>query len=163
MSRSFRLTRRAEASLVEIAHWTIQNFGPRQADLYEAEVIARCEEAKSQAEAAQFWSPVQKTYGSCGLVNIGGSGRMSQVYMHLERVGEEREAIAKGEVASRSCAVLVSGAEDLRFVRAGEHFLVFLDRPDEVIVVDILHSRSDLPRHVAALSALIDDEGRKDN
>ena len=115
MSRSFRLTRRAEASLVEIAHWTIQNFGPRQADLYEAEVIARC------------------------------------------------EAIAKGEVASRSCAVLVSGAEDLRFVRAGEHFLVFLDRPDEVIVVDILHSRSDLPRHVAALSALINDEGRKDN
>ena len=113
MSRSFRLTRRAEASLVEIAHWTIQNFGPRQADLYEAEVIARC------------------------------------------------EAIAKGEAASRSCAVLVSGAEDL--LRAGEHFLVFLDRPDEVIVVDILHSRSDLPRHVAALSALIDDEGRKDN
>ena len=75
----------------------------------------------------------------------------------------EDEAIAKGEAASRSCAVLVSGAEDLRFVRAGEHFLVFLDRPDEVIVVDILHSRSDLPRHVAALSALIDDEGRKDN
>jgi hypothetical protein len=24
-------------------------------------------------------------------------------------------------------------------VRSGEHFLVFLDRPDEVIIVDILH------------------------
>ncbi|WP_430450529.1 hypothetical protein [Rhodophyticola sp.] len=42
----------------------------------------------------------------------------------------------------------------MRFVRAGEHFLVFLDRPDEIIIVDILHSRSDLPRHIAALMAL---------
>ena len=36
----------------------------------------------------------------------------------------------------------------------GENFLVFLDQPDEVVVVDILHSRSDLPRHLAALKAL---------
>ena len=45
----------------------------------------------------------------------------------------------------------------MRLFRAGEHFLVFLDRPDEVIIVDILHSRSDLPRHVAALTALEGD------
>lgn len=64
------------------------------------------------------------------------------------------EAILNGQVHSRSCAVLVEDAADLRFVRAGEHFLVFLDQPDEVIIVDILHSRSDLPRHVAALAAL---------
>ncbi|MEY8829730.1 type II toxin-antitoxin system RelE/ParE family toxin [Sedimentitalea sp. XS_ASV28] len=106
MSRSLRLTRRAEASLVEIARWTIENFGLRQAELYEAELLSRC------------------------------------------------DAILNGQAHSRSCAVLVDGAEDLRFVRAGEHFLVFLDRPDEVIIVDILHSRSDLPRHVAALNAL---------
>jgi plasmid stabilization system protein ParE len=31
---------------------------------------------------------------------------------------------------------------------------VFLDQPDEVIIVDVLHSRSDLPRHVAALATL---------
>jgi toxin ParE1/3/4 len=106
MSRSFRLTRRAEASLVEIARWTIKTFGPRQAELYEAELLERC------------------------------------------------EAILNGQAHSRSCAILVEDAEDLRFVRAGEHFLVFLDRPHEVIVVDILHSRSDLPRHIAALAAL---------
>ena len=29
MSRSFRLTRRAEASLIEIARWTIEKFGTR--------------------------------------------------------------------------------------------------------------------------------------
>ncbi len=106
MSRSFRLTRRAESSLTEIARWTIETFGLRQAELYEAELLNRC------------------------------------------------ESILKGEAHSRSCADLVDGAKDLRFIRAGEHFLVFLDRSDEIIIVDILHSRSDLPRHVASLSAM---------
>lgn len=114
MSRSLRLTRQAEESLVEIARWTIQNFGPRQADLYEAEIIDRC------------------------------------------------ESIAKGNVLSRSCSILVDDAENLRFTRAGEHFLVFLYQPDEVFVVEILHSRSDLPHHVAALMTL-NGEGRQDN
>ena len=106
MSRSLRLTRRAEASLTEIARWTVETFGLRQAELYEAELLNRC------------------------------------------------ESILDGQAHSRSCAVLVDDVEDLRFIRAGEHFLVFLDQPDEVIIVDILHSRSDLPRHVAALAAL---------
>ncbi len=109
MSRSFRLTRRAEVSLVEIARWTIENFGLHQAELYEVELLTRC------------------------------------------------EALLNGQVHSRSCAVFVDDAEDLRFVRAGEHFLVFLDRSDELIIVDILHSRSDLPRHVAALTAIRND------
>ncbi|WOI58047.1 type II toxin-antitoxin system RelE/ParE family toxin [Palleronia sp. LCG004] len=59
--------------------------------------------------------------------------------------------ICEGRALSRSCAVLAEDAADLRFTRAGEHFLVFLDDPEEVVIVDILHSRSDLPRHVAAL------------
>ena len=111
MSRTFRLTRRAEESLVEIARWTIETFGPRQADIYEAELLSRC------------------------------------------------DAIVSGQAHRRSCSILVDDAEDLRYLRAGEHFLVFLDRPGEVIIVDILHSRSDLPRHIAALSALKSNEG----
>lgn len=106
MSRTLRLTRRAEASLIEIARWTIDNFGLRQAEMYEVELLRRC------------------------------------------------EAILSGQAQSQSCAVIVDGADDLRFVRAGEHFVVFLDRPNEVIVVDVLHARSDLPRHVAALTVL---------
>ena len=106
MSRSLRLTRRAEASLVEIAKWTIEKFGLKQAELYENEVLTRC------------------------------------------------QAILNGQAHSRSCAVLIDNAADLRFARAGEHFLVFLDQPEEVIIVDILHSRSDLPGHVAALVTL---------
>jgi len=106
MSRSFRLTRRAEDSLVEIARWTIERFGPRQADIYEAELLSRC------------------------------------------------EAIANGQAHSRSCSILVDDAANLRYLRTGEHYLVFLVRPEEVIIVDILHSRSDLPRQIAALTAL---------
>jgi len=106
MSRSFRLTRLAEKSLTEIARWTIKNFGLRQAELYEAELLNRCK----------------------GILN--------------------------GQAHSRSCAILLDDADDLRFVRAGEHFLVFLDQPDEVIIVDIVHCRSDPPRHLAAQMAL---------
>ncbi|WP_281968952.1 type II toxin-antitoxin system RelE/ParE family toxin [Roseovarius nanhaiticus] len=106
MSRSFRLTRRAEASLVEIARWTIETFGPRQSELYEAELLNRC------------------------------------------------EGILSGAAHSRSCAALVNEADDLRFIRAGEHFVVFWDQPEEIVIVDILHSRCDLSCHVAALMAL---------
>lgn len=110
MSRTFRLTRRAEESLIEIARRTIEKFELRQADIYEAELLSRC------------------------------------------------EAIVNGHAHSRSCSILVDDAEDLRYLRAGEHFLVFLDPPEEVIIVDILHSRSDLPRHVAALTTLRSNE-----
>ncbi len=82
MIRSLRLTRRAEASLIEIAKWTIETFGTKQADLYETELLNRC------------------------------------------------QAILNGQAHSRSCSVLIDGAEDLRFVRAGEHFLVFLGAVD---------------------------------
>lgn len=113
MTRPFRLTRRAEASLVEIARWTIDKFGQHQADLYEQELIARC------------------------------------------------QAITEGTAASRSCSILVEDAVDLRYVRAGEHFLVYLDQPDSVIIIDILHSRCDLPRHVSALATLTDADENK--
>ncbi len=105
MSRSFRLTRRAEASLTDIATWTIENFGLRQAEIYQEELLNRC------------------------------------------------AGILSGQAYSRSCGVLVEDADDLRFVRAGEHYLVFLDQPEEVVIVDILHTRSDLPHHVATLMA----------
>lgn len=110
MSQSFRLTRRAETSLTEIASWTIENFGLRQAELYEAELLNRC------------------------------------------------EGLLSGQAHSRCCAVLVDEADDLRFVRAGEHFLVFFNQPDEVVIVDVLHARRDLPRHVAALMALKNED-----
>jgi hypothetical protein len=53
---------------------------------------------------------------------------------------------------------LLPGTEaDLRYARAEEHFVVFLEAADQVIVVDFLHSRSDLPRRIAALDVLRGD------
>ncbi len=52
MKRSFRLTHRAEASLVEIASWTIATFGSNQADVYETELLTRCQAiVKGQAHS----------------------------------------------------------------------------------------------------------------
>ena len=105
MPKPWRLTRQAERSLVEIARWTFQTFGPRQAEAYEADLIARC------------------------------------------------VAIAAGGAPSQDCRRLIDPdlVDDLRFTRVGQHFIVFVDMPDQVIIVDVLHSRSDLPRRLAAL------------
>ena len=106
MSRPWHLTRQAEASLTDIARWTHETFGPRQAAVYEEELIARCID------------------------------------------------IAEGTAISQECRQLIHPdlPEDLRFTRSGQHFIVFVEGPDSVIVVDFLHSRTDLPRRLAALS-----------
>jgi toxin ParE1/3/4 len=108
MSRPWRLTRQAEASLVEIARWTFETFGPRQAAAYEDDLISRCCE------------------------------------------------IADGTALSRDCRRLIAPdlAEDLRFSRSGQHFIVFIEDAAQVIIVDFLHSRSDLRRKLAALPDL---------
>jgi plasmid stabilization system protein ParE len=105
MPRPWRLTRLAERSLIDIARWTIETFGPRQADAYEEDLIARC------------------------------------------------QAIADGVAPSQSCRRLIDPdlSEDLRFTRCGQHFIVFIDNPEAVIVLDILHARSDLPGKLARL------------
>lgn len=107
--KPWRLTPAAEESLVDIALWTIDTFGPAQADAYEEELIARC------------------------------------------------QAIADGRATSRDCSILVddAGAAELRFTRAGEHFVIFTESPEEVIIVEFLHSRSDLPSRIAAIEAML--------
>lgn len=102
--KPFRLTKQAEEHLIEIAIWTFDTFGARQADAYEQDLIFRCEQ------------------------------------------------IAIGTAPHQSCAVLDEGLKaDLRYTRAGQHFIVFLEFDDEVIIVDFLHSRSDLPAKLAHL------------
>lgn len=105
MPKPWRLTRQAEASLVDIANWTLETFGPRQAAAYEEDLIARCGE------------------------------------------------IAAGAAMSQDCRRIIDPdlPEDLRFVRAGQHFVIFVEDAEQVIIVDFLHARSDLPRRLAAL------------
>lgn len=106
MPKPWRLTRQAEASLLDIALWTIETFGPRQAQAYEEDLIARC------------------------------------------------SGIASGQVASQSCRAIIDPdlKEDLRFTRYGQHFIVFVEDDASVIIVDFLHSRSDLPVKLASIA-----------
>ena len=108
MPKPWFLTAQAETSLADIALWTRERFGERQAAVYEEELIERC------------------------------------------------RAVASGAAASQSCRQIVDPdlPEDLRFARAGQHFIVFVEDENKVGVVDFLHARSDLP---AKLRALADD------
>lgn len=103
--RPWRLTRAAEASLINIAGWMFQTFGPRQAEAYEDDLSLR---------AAQ--------------------SRLARPY--------------------RDCRRLIDPdlPEDLRYTRCGQHFIVFVEDPAQVIIVDFLHSRSDLPGRLAGLA-----------
>jgi toxin ParE1/3/4 len=105
MPKPWRLTKRAEAALIDIARWTIETFGPRQAAAYEDDLIATC------------------------------------------------RGIAEGTNLSQSCRQLIDPDlhEDLRFARAGQHFVVFVEDIMQVIIIDFLHSRADLPRRLANL------------
>ena len=107
MPKPWRLTRGAEAALVDIAIWTTETFGPRQAAAYEEDLISAC-----------------------------------------NRIGT-------GTAMSQDCRRLIDDnlAEDLRFVRAGQHFVVYIEQVDQIIIIDFLHARSDLPRRLAALAA----------
>jgi plasmid stabilization system protein ParE len=106
MPKPWRLTRQAETSLVDIANWTLETFGPRQAAAYEEDLIVRCTE------------------------------------------------IAAGTAMSQDCRRIIDPdlPEDLRFARCGQHFVIFVEDAEQVIIVDFLHARSDLPRRLAALT-----------
>ena len=103
MPKSWRLTKGAEASLVDIAQWTLQAFGPRQAAAYEEDLVAAC------------------------------------------------RSIAAGTAPSQDCRRLIDPdlPEDLRFARSGQHFVIFIEDAEQVIIIDFLHGRSDLPRRLA--------------
>jgi len=70
--------------------------------------------------------------------------------------------IAAGTALSQECRSLIDPdlVEDLRFARCGQHFILFVEDPDQVIIIDFLHSRSDLPGKLAALQGLTPDRNR---
>lgn len=105
MPKHWRLTRAAAVSLVDIARWTSETFGPRQTTAYEEDLIALC------------------------------------------------RALAEGAAPSQDCRRIIDPdlPENLRFSRAGQHFVVFVEDAEQVIIVDFLHSRSDLPRRLGNL------------
>lgn len=61
--------------------------------------------------------------------------------------------IAAGHAITRPCRQLAGNGvpEDLRYVRCGQHYVVFVEAPDQISIVDFLHVRVDLPGKLAAL------------
>jgi plasmid stabilization system protein ParE len=77
----------------------------------------------------------------------------AQAASYLAKLLERVDAVAGGSAQTASCRVLAGPdvPEDYRFVRAGQHFVVFVETGTEVVVVDFIHSRMDLPGKVAGL------------
>ena len=65
------------------------------------------------------------------------------------------QEIAAGSAPSQDCRRIISPdlPEDLRFTRCGQHFIVFIEDAAQVIIVDGLHRRSNLPGSLAAQAA----------
>jgi plasmid stabilization system protein ParE len=71
-------------------------------------------------------------------------------------------AIADGTAVSRDCRRIIAPdlPEALRFARAAQHFIIFIEDKDEVIIIDFLHARPDLPGRLAGLT---DPAGNSDS
>ena len=112
MKRSFAFAPAALDALADISAWTYQTFGPRQAEIYCDDLIAKC-----------------------------GS-------------------IAAGDVHSRNCSVLSGSRKKsgLHYAQCGQHFIVFYDSKGEIVVLDFIHMREDLPRQIAFLEAKAADQ-----
>lgn len=65
-------------------------------------------------------------------------------------------AISNGSAVTQNCSVIMEpGAKtQLRFGRAGRHLIIFLDRESHCVIVDLLHSSSNLAGHIETLSRL---------
>jgi plasmid stabilization system protein ParE len=61
------------------------------------------------------------------------------------------EALARGDIAGQDCSVLAGESGGLRFIRAGRHFVVYTEIGVELVVLDVIHGRADLPRRLNAL------------
>ncbi len=54
--------------------------------------------------------------------------------------------IALGQAPHQSCRTMFADdlREDLRFARAGQHFVIFVETVEAVLIVDFLHQNADI-------------------
>ena len=104
------------------------------------------------------WFLTAQAETSLGVIALWTSERFGerQAAVYQEELIERCKAVASGAAVSQSCRQIIDPdlPEDLRFARAGQHFIIFAEDENRVVVVDILHARSDLP---AKMGALADD------
>lgn len=63
--------------------------------------------------------------------------------------------IAAGTIRTQDCSGLAAGAAELRYARAGAHFVIFTTIRGEVTVFDFRLGRSDLPMRLRRLAQRI--------
>lgn len=93
-----------------------------------------------------------------------------QAERYAAKIDASLRAAAAGEPPHpRPCSTLFGGEPDagefhnLSFVRVGSHFLILDIADDRLDVVAILHARSNLETHLAALSTSpVEDDDRTD-
>lgn len=86
-------------------------------------------------------------------------GRQQAAAYEQDLIAVCRE-IAAGTAVSHDCRRLIAPdlPEALRFARAGQHFVVFVEDAEQVTIIDFLHSRSDLPRRLANIRSPKNDK-----
>ncbi len=75
MPKPWVLTRQAEAALKDIAVWTVETFGRRQADAYAEDLIEKCQalaDGTAPSKDAAVWliRPCTRTCAMPGLASI---------------------------------------------------------------------------------------------
>jgi toxin ParE1/3/4 len=79
---------------------------------------------------------------------------LQQAEIYQETLIGRCRAIADGTAVSQSCSLLIGPfiQHDIRFVRAGEHFVIYVESDELIVILDVLHTRCDLPRKLAQLT-----------
>ena len=100
MAKPWVLTRQAEAALKDIAIWTVETFGRRQADAYAEDLIEKC-----QARLVDPSLPENLRYARSGqhyVVFIAGPDRMIVVdFLHVRMDLPARlAALGEGDISS---------------------------------------------------------------
>ncbi|WP_370398916.1 type II toxin-antitoxin system RelE/ParE family toxin [Sulfitobacter sp. JB4-11] len=80
---------------------------------------------------------------------------MNKALEYQQVLIETCERIASGVAHTQSCRTLVvdDTETDLRFARAGRHFIVYEEHGDIIGIADLLHSSSDLGTLLNALGS----------
>ena len=80
--------------------------------------------------------------GEWTVLNFGAQ----QAKRYTDQLVAQCKAIVRGRAVSQSCRTMFADdlAADLRFTRAGQHFVIFVEAPDEVLIVDFLHQSADI-------------------
>lgn len=106
--------------------------------------------------SARTWRLLPAVYASLEDIGEWTQARFGarQADIYLDVLIARCAAIAEGTVQGRNCRMILGAdvPEDLHFAQAGQHFVVFVETADEIVVIAFLHQRSDLPKWVAKLA-----------